>query len=988
MEEQSTQRIKSDAAVVSNIPERGEEELTRHLLLDNEPAKHLHRAKADGGGRTFVLNGREYVEIRPLSQSSGEAQIYLVTREEQEYVLKLYYPNFSPAKGLLQVVWNMDFELIVKMFDFGQTVMDGIDRDYELMEYLDGPSLATYQLNEDVHQFERIALSAAAALAYCHNCNVIHKDIKPGNFIFREQDCRELVLTDFGISTLIADDEQMHKTTQARTPLYAAPEMYENVIDGVVELTNKVDYYSLGIMLLFVWLGHNPFTGNERSMMRMKGEGKLPDIEQLPERVRHIIRGLTVVNPDKRWGFHEVEQWYKGEDVEVDEASVYLRYKSFVVDSEKNVLASNAHELAMLLAERKSLGIKYLYGKMISSWLEECGNRKLAVELNDIVARRYPHNRDAGFCAALYTLDKSRPYCDVRGTECGNVSEIVLSLLANADEYKLLLRDEYNPLFIYLEITTELEVSRLREYFKTDRAEVALQRMIFEIDNTLPFLSGKPSSSIPEIIETFAAGDCSEEEWRSLTDGRLLSWMYYKCDPLLYVDIKKLYDEKLPYSRSRAYRVLYHLDPHVGFDLRQAKTREQVSLLMSEELVKMQFCSEPEFMRQMEEFIGQNSRLRYYAEMHGWRDVLILHNQVFDLASVENSDRYGSYDIRVASYRFCKGLGTTPSYYLRTGGDLISSLEEFRQLNVSVIRTEMKQGCMEQWLTIFFHEDPMRNFSEQYSYEHALKDYLLEVGRVMPDNSSYKRFRHAQEDSRKKLKEYRVLSFRMQAQEKTLKILFIVAAVCLSLFILVLGYSDPEEFIHRIYFSVGLPVGGVLMIVAATRSYFNGGGVAFNMLSAIVGLLSGLLPAWLLTLVGADHPMLLRLVSVGMIWCYVVGMCFIGRNRLSHTEQELKNIFKENINTSLIDPLYYTYKQKSFRFRGSNYRELEDTVGVLNALKVETTIHYVESILLLLLLFVLFVAFHASLMDMGSPDTDSFRQQVMELFYQFINLEE
>lgn len=987
MEEQTTQRIKSDVTGILNSSEKGENELTRHLS-NNELPKHLHRGRAESGGRIFVLNGREYAEIRPLSQSSGEAQIYLVEREGREYVLKLYYPNFSPAKGLLQVVWNMNFELIVKMFDFGQTMMDGVTRDYELMEYLDGPSLATYQLKEDLHQFERIALSAAAALAYCHNCNVIHKDIKPGNFIFRDQDCRELVLTDFGISTLVADDEQMHKTTQARTPLYAAPEMYENVIDGVVELTNKVDYYSLGIMLLFVWLGHNPFTGNERSMMRMKGEGKLPDIEQLPERVRHIIRGLTVVNPDKRWGFYEVEQWYKGEDVEVDEASVYLRYKSFVVDSEKNVLASNARELAMLLAERKSLGIKYLYGKMISSWLEECGNRKLAVELNDIVVRRYPHNRDAGFCAALYTLDKNRPYCDVKGTECSNVSEIVLSLFANADEYKLLLRDEYDPLFIYLEITTELEVSRLRDYFKTDRAEVALQRMIFEIDNTLPFLSGKPSSSIPEIIETFAAGGCSEEEWRSLTDGRLLSWMYYKCDPLLYVDIKKLYDEKQPYTRSRAYRVLYHLDPHVAFDLHQAKTREQVSLLMSEELVKTQFCSETEFMRQMEEFIGQDSRLRYYAEIQGWRDVLVLHNQVFDLNSADNSERYGSYDIRVAAYRFCKGLGITPSYYLRTGGDLISSLEEFRQLSVSVIRTEMKQGCMEQWLTIFFHEDPMQNFSEQYSYEQALKDYLLEIGRVMPDNSFYKRFRHAQEDGRKKLKEYRVLSFRMQAQERMLKNLFLGVAAGLSLLILILGYSDPEEFIHRIYFSVGLPVGVVLMIVAATRSYFKGGGVAFNMLSAIVGLLVGLLPAWLLTLVGADHPMLLKIVSIGLIFCYVVGMWVIGRNRSSHTEQELKNIFKENIQTSLIDPLYYTYKQKSYRFRGSNYRELEDTVGVMNALKVETTIHYVESILLLLLLFVLFVTFHASLLDMGIPDTDSFRQKVIELFYQFIKLEE
>ena len=229
----------------------------------------------------FILKGVNYRNVQSLSNNSGEAQVFLVERNDEKYVLKIYYPNFDVNRKILQTVYNFDFEMIVRIYDYGKTYVEGKHRYYELMEYLCGGTMGEYHLNGDLDKFRRIALQGAAALAYCHQCNILHKDIKPTNFFFRDKEHTELVLGDFGISSILDQDGKSHKTTQARTPIYAAPEMYSDVIDGVVEVTPAADFYSLGICLMTLWLGESPMSTNERVMMRQKNEGRIPHIQNV-----------------------------------------------------------------------------------------------------------------------------------------------------------------------------------------------------------------------------------------------------------------------------------------------------------------------------------------------------------------------------------------------------------------------------------------------------------------------------------------------------------------------------------------------------------------------------------------------------------------------------------------------------------------------------------------------------------------------------------
>ena len=128
----------------------------------------------DPSSEAFLLKGVRYRKIECLSDSSGEAQVFLVENGGQEYVLKVYYPNFDINKKLLLTIRTFDFEMIVKLYDVGKTYVEGKHRYYELMEYLKGDTLNHFNIDGDLNKFRRIALQGAAALEYCHNNNILY----------------------------------------------------------------------------------------------------------------------------------------------------------------------------------------------------------------------------------------------------------------------------------------------------------------------------------------------------------------------------------------------------------------------------------------------------------------------------------------------------------------------------------------------------------------------------------------------------------------------------------------------------------------------------------------------------------------------------------------------------------------------------------------------------------------------------------------------
>ena len=901
---------------------------------------------ADGPSvNVFTLKGLDYEEVTCLSDNSGEAQVFLVKRNGQEYVLKLYYPNFDINKKLLQLVRSFQFEMIVSLHDYGRTYVDGKNRYYELMEYLKGGTLKDIKINGDFNRFRRLALQAAAALAYCHKNHLLHKDVKPTNYFFRDKEQTELVLGDFGISSIQETEGKSFRTTQARTPIYAAPEMYTDVIDGVVEITFAADFYSLGMTLFTLWLGESPMSSNERAMMKQKNEGRLPRLNELPDKVKQLIQGLTSVNQNTRWGYDEVERWFLGEDVAVDLSSPFLRYQSFVVDPERNLIAENVKELVPMLIANEQLAIHYFYSGRIVSWLEQSGNIKLATLIKDILNVRYPNDQKAGYIASCFAMEPTIKYIDVNNAECEDVSDIVLTLLSNQEKYSILLLNPNDALFLWLEARGIGDVARMRSYFQPDvDGKTCVLRMVYELDKGIPFISYLPSSTIEDIVRAFGYEKVREEDWHALCDGRLLSWLYSHADMAVCEAVKRLTQGK-PYSQALAYKVLYKISPEAAYDLKEADTPEKIGTLMAYELVKLQRSSEEEIKAQMVEYIDPDDRFYYYAKQKGWKNLITEANRCFDFNSEENRERLSAYDLRTALYRFCKILGGKPIYFLPNGITLYDGKNVDTKKHPQ-IRMELRNGSFMQWMSVFYHEDPNQAFEEEYSYERELEQWVLKLGELDPQSIYYRRYTKALDETKARVNEVRSEWQAARYRDVICRFGFYVLTGIWILMVFIFGLDDRTYLFKHHLTTIIYPLGGMTGIIVATRAYFRGYGALASILFGGFGLLTAFAPYYVLKFVndnmsGWSGWFHIAVFLITIVYALVAWLTDFSRDEKTDAKFITETLKKEDIKSTLLEPLYYTFKTKSQRYKASHFSVLDEIDDQIHSLSGESVIHYI-----------------------------------------------
>lgn len=110
----------------------------------------------------------------------------------------------------------------------------------------------------------RLIQQAAAALKYAHDRNIIHRDVKPSNFLVRENPDSphqpDLLLSDFGLAKLMNATSSASQNVRG-TPAYMAPEQW-----GGTAMAAS-DQYSLAIMAYELLTEHTPFQGNPLQMM-------------------------------------------------------------------------------------------------------------------------------------------------------------------------------------------------------------------------------------------------------------------------------------------------------------------------------------------------------------------------------------------------------------------------------------------------------------------------------------------------------------------------------------------------------------------------------------------------------------------------------------------------------------------------------------------------------------------------------------------------
>ncbi|GAB4586612.1 serine/threonine-protein kinase [Nocardia sp. IFM 10818] len=205
---------------------------------------HIERLLGRGGmGAVYLARHPRlprYVALKVLPDSLGADPEYRSRfGREAELAAQLDHPN-------VVAVWDRGIE--------GGCL-------WIAMEFVDGPDAAALLrrtpggLPPDVAL--DIVVQVAGGLDEAHRAGMLHRDVKPANFLIESQPGRpdRVYVSDFGIARTVA-----HQTTLTRpgtvvaTLAYAAPEQIE-----ARPLDHRVDVYALGCALYELLTGLKPF---------------------------------------------------------------------------------------------------------------------------------------------------------------------------------------------------------------------------------------------------------------------------------------------------------------------------------------------------------------------------------------------------------------------------------------------------------------------------------------------------------------------------------------------------------------------------------------------------------------------------------------------------------------------------------------------------------------------------------------------------------
>jgi serine/threonine protein kinase len=177
-------------------------------------------------------------------------------------LLKAEYPTLEAITRLkheYQIRKNLDIEQIVKAIS-----LETFDNRLGLvLEDFGGESLGKQIEKERLSAIVilNIAVQIVKALAYLHQNQIIHKDIKPSNIIINTQ-TKQVKLTDFGIATkLNKENPQFNNPNSVEGTLaYMSPEQTGRMNRT---LDYRTDFYSLGTTLYEMLTGQLPFTSSD-----------------------------------------------------------------------------------------------------------------------------------------------------------------------------------------------------------------------------------------------------------------------------------------------------------------------------------------------------------------------------------------------------------------------------------------------------------------------------------------------------------------------------------------------------------------------------------------------------------------------------------------------------------------------------------------------------------------------------------------------------
>lgn len=203
---------------------------------------------------------KRYRLLRKLG-SGGFSEVWLAEKNQvspMNVALKIYYPDSATGEERnrfirkFAMVFNLRHSNLLPYYDCNEE--NGML--YFVMPWCERGSVASQMGKMSETEAWRFLADVSSGLAYLHQKNIIHQDIKPDNVLLSDDDT--YLITDFDISVKAKNTRRMGDEAPAGTSAYMAPERFGAQAAPI----QASDIWALGASLYELLTGNFPFGDN------------------------------------------------------------------------------------------------------------------------------------------------------------------------------------------------------------------------------------------------------------------------------------------------------------------------------------------------------------------------------------------------------------------------------------------------------------------------------------------------------------------------------------------------------------------------------------------------------------------------------------------------------------------------------------------------------------------------------------------------------
>lgn len=253
-----------------------------------------------------------------------------------DHVEKIKYASTNLSKNEFVTLCIIDHPNIIKTYGYNKK--SGVLS----LEYIDGVCMQEYLMNNHLTEYQIFIIfeQMISAVNYCHQHNIVHRDIKLENFMIDKNNIVKLIDFEYAIKFTSSDDTLTINHVSG-TPIYLPPELAKKIDNDkypgvkIVSFTNSSDtpniydknkpltYHSklgdvwcLGIVLYELVFREHPYDKNYYTIDHLVDDILHLDINfwlGTENSLKTLLQGMLHKKPEYRFTLNQVitSKWFK-----------------------------------------------------------------------------------------------------------------------------------------------------------------------------------------------------------------------------------------------------------------------------------------------------------------------------------------------------------------------------------------------------------------------------------------------------------------------------------------------------------------------------------------------------------------------------------------------------------------------------------------------------------------------------------------------------